>query len=64
MLIEILHGTQDRSSCPLFKQSDEKIHLQEVESMMSRADDEVIAVASISAPFYDEVFEIGTQIKF
>lgn len=51
---EILHGTQDKDACPLFKQPYEGEQLCEVESEIRKPDGESKTISSIASPLYRE----------
>ena len=52
----ILHGTEATETCPLFAPTtiNKDGTAYEIESMLRRADDELISISSIGSPVYDE----------
>ncbi len=55
----ILHGTEAKESCPLFLHSGRSDQIGEVETVLRKADDEIIHVSSIASPIYDNGTFIG-----
>lgn len=50
----VLHGTEAKEACPLFAPTIIDGTAYEIESMLRRADDELISISSIASPLYDE----------